>query len=292
MDNFKKSIDRQITFNQGKNILHNKPGPFRFISETTGGVGKMTDMDNASLQVLIDYTTYKALEEFCRVNQYYSFNTEAKEELRGIYADLFEAVKADVREEVDSHEHYVRLRNWLIKYNAFAGNLYGESGENIEPVACSEYSAHIQVDILQVDSENILQPVLDIGCGKQGMLVSHFMSKGIEACGIDRFSFTRPNLFTADWLEYDYGVSKWGTVISHLGFTNHFSHHNLREDGNYLAYGKTYMKILQSLKIGGSFHYAPGLPFIEKYLDDQRYALTVHPIEGHDFKTVVIKRLA
>ena len=79
--------------------------------------------------------------------------------------------------------------------------------------------------------------------------------------------------YATDWLEYDYGEEKWGTIISNLSFSNHFNHHNLRENGNYIEYGKTYMNILYSLKIDGSFHYAPDLPFIEKYLDGNQFEL-------------------
>ena len=134
-------------------------------------------------------------------------------------------------------------------------------------------------------------PVLDIGCGKQGKLVNYLSSKGIEAYGIDRFSFTTSNLITADWLEFDYGIKKWGTIISNLGFSNHFKHHHLREDGNYIEYGKTYMNILNSLKVHGNFHYAPDLPFIEKYLDNKHFEMIRSEISEYDYKAIIIKRL-
>jgi len=51
------------------------------------------------------------------------------------------------------------------------------------------------------------------------------------------------------------------------------------------------MDILNSLKIGGSFHYAPDLPFIERYLDKNKYQLSARNIGGYDFKATVIKRL-
>jgi hypothetical protein len=51
------------------------------------------------------------------------------------------------------------------------------------------------------------------------------------------------------------------------------------------------MDILKSLKIGGRFHYAPDLPFIELYLDKQQYKIEKYEIGDFDFKTTVIKRL-
>ena len=120
--------------------------------------------------------------------------------------------------------------------------------------------------------------------------VNYLKNQGIEALGIDRFKFTASNLITVDWLEFDYGKEKWGTIISNLGFSNHFNHHNLREDGNYIEYGKTYMNILNSLKVGGRFHYAPDLPFIEKYLDNKQFDLRKYEINEYDFKTTKIKK--
>jgi hypothetical protein len=51
------------------------------------------------------------------------------------------------------------------------------------------------------------------------------------------------------------------------------------------------MEILKSLKIGGSFHYAPDLPFIELYLDEKQYQVAKHGIGQFEFKTTTIKRL-
>ena len=41
-------------------------------------------------ETLIGYDTDKATEEFCWINQYHSFNTKAKNDLRNIYAELFD----------------------------------------------------------------------------------------------------------------------------------------------------------------------------------------------------------
>ena len=114
---------------------------------------------------------------------------------------------------------------------------------------------------------------------------------GIEAYGIDRFSFTDRFLLQADWLEYSYGTEKWGTITSNLGFSNHFKHHHLRADGNFIEYGKKYMEILKSLKIGGSFYYAPDLQFIEEHLDTGQFRIEHYPIDAYDFKTTRLTRL-
>ena len=165
------------------------------------------------------------------------------------------------------------------------------AGNTIDPVACSEYSPELQIEILQLDLEHLIQPVLDIGCGSHGFLVKYLEKRHVDIFGIDRYKFTSANLITADWLKYDYGKEKWGTIISNLGFSNHFNHHNLRENGNYIAYARTYMNILHSLRVGGFFYYAPALPFIERYLENQQFEIKQHEIVGGDFMATTIKRL-
>jgi len=293
MDKFFKNIDKQIAFNQGKNIFFDQEAKaLKFLAGTINAIDDITDIGKEYENILINYTTEKVLEEFCRVNQYFTFNHQAKDDLRKIYRDLF----SDLRDRKESKEkiskmHYQNLKKWLVKTNPFAEKIYPNEDEIVEPVYCAQYSPGLQIDILQVDIDRLMEPVLDIGCGKNGNLVNYLCENGIEAYGIDRFSFTVPNLFSSDWLEYNYGIEKWGSVISNLGFSNHFRHHHLREDGNYLEYGKTYMKILNSLKTGGCFHYSPDLPFIEQYLGNDQFDLLKYGNGEYGFKTSVIRRL-
>jgi hypothetical protein len=161
----------------------------------------------------------------------------------------------------------------------------------IQPVPCAEYKADLQIQVLHLNPHTLIEPVLDIGCGKQGTLVSHLSKLGIKALGIDRYQFSESNLIYSDWLAFNFGNKKWGTIISHLSFSNHFKHHHLRDDGDYLAYAKKYIEILHSLKIGGSFHYAPDLPFIETYLDRKQFCIDKFELGVFEFKTTRITRL-
>lgn len=292
MKTFLKSIDNQIEFNRGKNIFLDNLDEFKFTNEIFLIVSTLDELDSNSKKFLIEYTTDKVIEEFCRVNQYYSFSSNTKNDLRIIYSQLFDKIqtKAYSLEEIPK-QHYENLKDWIKKNNLFAETYYKTEDKQVVPVACAEYSPELQFNILHLDISNIIQPVLDIGCGKQGYLVNYFLKQKIECIGIDRLSFNNSNLINADWLEYNYGKDKWGTIISNLGFSNHFIHHNLRKDGNYIEYAKTYMNILNSLKTGGSFHYAPDLPFIEKYLDNSQYSIKKFDITNYDFKAVKIKKL-
>ncbi len=292
MNRYLKHIDQQIEFNQGKNILQDDSHlSLKFIDETIRAISALGESDTETEEFLIDYTVAKVLEEFCRINQYYTFEKLAINDLKLIYRELFRdiRVRKDVLDKV-SKNHYAKLKHWLLKTNSFAGKLYAGT-DLIEPVACEEYSAELQVSILGIEPGRLTEPVLDIGCGRQAKLVGYLCKLGIEAYGIDRFSFSTANLINTDWLEYSYGIKKWGTIISNLGFSNHFKHHNLRQDGNYLGYARKYMEILNSLQPGGTFHYAPDLPFVESYLNKTEFRVVKHHIGEFDFKASHLIRL-
>lgn len=293
MEEFFKKIDKQFALNRGKNIfLDDHEVNLIFGEETINSISKINEFDIRHQQVIIEYLTDKAIEEFCRTNQYYSFSSQSKSDLRNIYNSLIKRIKSESGTlDKIRNDHYKSLKQWLIQYNSFAAKLYSEAENDIIPVVCSEYSAELQLAVLNINTRDLNRPVLDIGCGKQGILVKHLNNLGFEAIGIDRFSFTEKELITSDWLEFNYGLNKWGIIISHLSFSNHFKHHHLREDGNFLSYAKTFLSILKSLKEGGRFHYAPDLPFIEMYLDKNIYNIEKYEIGEFDFNTTVITRL-
>lgn len=293
MKMYQDHIDRQFEFNQGKNLFYNGIlNSLRFSPTTLNAIEKIDLFDSDTENLLIDNLTHRAVQEFCKVNQYYTFDKQAYLILRSLYVDLFANIKKR-KSSIESiaEMHYENLIKWLQETNSFAEKIYSSKGEMIESVACSEYSPDLQIDILQIDIDQIIEPVLDIGCGKLGNLVLFLRQKGIDAFGFDRFAYDNLALGSSDWLEYKFGKDKWGTIISNLGFSNHFQHHHFRNDGNFMEYAKKYVDILNSLKIGGTFHYAPDLPFVEQYLDKDKYQLTTCNIGNYEFRSTRIKRL-
>lgn len=291
MKEFLENIDKQIEFNQNKNIFLDNLDIFKFAKETVIAISNVDQLKSNTKPFLINYATDKAIEEFCRVNQYYSFDLKAKNNLKGIYSDLFEDIQLNKFSIEDlSKRHFEKLRSWLKESNSFAEKIYKNADKKVTPVACFEYTPELQISILKIDINTLINPFLDIGCGANGHLVNYLKDQGVDAHGIDRYVFPYSNFETADWLEYNYGKERWGTIVSNLGFSNHFNHHNLRKDGKYIEYGKTYMNILHSLKIGGSFHYAPDLPFIENFLDYDCFTITKYVVNRYDFKATIIKR--
>lgn len=293
MKRLHNNIDKQINSNRGKNLFcGNLNESLKFIPGTVDAINNLGNIDEDSANMLIDYVTNRALEEFCRVNQYYSIQHEAKQHLRNIYAELFSNIKnKEMPVGSISEKHYNNLKKWLQESNPFAEKIYSSKGELVEPVLCAEYSPELQLEILRIDTTHLKEPVLDIGCGKGGKLVIYLHGLGIEAYGFDRFAFDNLFLTNSDWFEFTFGIEKWGTITSNMGFTNHFTHHHFRNDGCYIDYAKKYMDILNSLKPDGSFHYAPDLFFIEQYLDVSKYQLTSKKIGDYSFKSSIVKRL-
>jgi hypothetical protein len=286
-------VDRQIEHNKGKNLFYFDAGKtLYFTDETINQIESFNEISMEDGILLIDYATRKTLQEFCRVNQYLSFNKQSVRDLRCMYRLLLTSIKNKRRLPGRiSVDHYDRLKQWLQSSNPFAAKIYPRSQIDIQPVHCAEYEAELQTGVLQLELDQLTEPVLDIGCGTQAKLVKAFQVAGYNAYGIDRFANDLENITTADWLDFKYGVKKWGTIISHLGFSNHFNHHNLRKDGLFVLYARKYMEILESLKPGGRFHYSPSLPFIENYVDVNKFRMIQYPVDGVGLKTTVLTRL-
>jgi hypothetical protein len=293
MDTLIKHIEKQFESSLGKNILTRDANLcLQFINGTDTFLEKLFQLNNQDLSILIDFITNKSIEEFCNQNQYYSFDSKSVKELNKVYYCLFFELKNKKKDLIAiSNEHYTRLRKWLIESNPFALKLYSTGEKEIEIVPCSEYSLLEQIEVLQIDLTEIQEPILDIGCGKSKKLINYFNSIGLNAYGIDRITNDSSNSKRIDWLEFEYKENSWGTIVSNLGFSNHFKHHNLRIDGNYIAYAKKYMLILESLKPGGKFHYAPDLPFVEEFLDKSKYRLIRHEITNTGYFGVKILKL-
>lgn len=285
-------IDKQILMNRGKNLFFNKPGNILELANSSYSLFKqLKELTNECIPALIDYTVNQVVIELCRMNQYYNFGSEDKLELRNIYSDFITTLKVNKKitaEMIDDHERV--FKSWLYNTNPFSRSIYNNKDLFIEPVICSEYSVEIQLSIFRIQIDQLKNPILDIGCGKNAQLVEYLKMKGFECYGLDRFSNSRSYISNTNWLEYDYGNEKWGTIISNLGFSNHFTHHHLRENGNYMDYAKTYMKILKSLKPGGSFYYAPDLTFIEHLLNKEEYMISNYRVNNCGYMATKIKK--
>jgi len=306
LDDFKKTVEQQLIHNHDKSLFYELANgkmvinPSRetiqlFIQKAKEISKFIVDAKVAgTYQRLLQFIADQSMNLFVEVNQYLDFNGENYHRLQNIYSDLFESIcalsdrKKITQIEIDClfSNHYKMLQAFLLESNgAEILKKYKESPVLFK-VECSEYTPEFQLELLKINLDTIKQPVLDIGCGPQANLV-HFLKKnGIQAFGMDRNVKPSDNLFKLNWLECTFKSNNWGTVISHMAFSNHFTHHHLKVDGNFESYAHKYMEILNSLKLGGSFFYAPGLSFIEELLMESNKSFAV---DANDYSTKVIR---
>jgi len=290
MQQIEQHINTQLKYNSGKNLYAQKDRLFRFMVLPDSIMQNLKYMTKREENALISMTTAKSLEAFYKLNQYYYFSNGDKEKLKTIYTNLFQYLKDNNDLSMYEEKHYNYLRKYLAETNPFAPKLYADKNEILQDVVCEEYNALLQLDLLHIDLDSIEEPVLDIGCGKNGELVKFLRKSGIEAFGFDRSMSDTAYCKNSDWFDFKFEKVKWGTIISNLGFSNHFNHHHFRSDGNYIEYAQTYMQVLHSLKLGGTFHYAPGLPFVEKFLDKKKFDICTHEVLNTNYKTTIIKK--
>jgi hypothetical protein len=130
-------------------------------------------------------------------------------------------------------------------------------------VTSATYSPELQLAVLGL-APSMAEPILDVGCGSDAALVRYLRQAGKSAQGID---VRAPSDATrASWLSFDYGPPRFGTITSHLGFTLHFMHQEMKRSELAFEYARAYMRIVRSLAKGGTFAYIPGVPFIEALL--------------------------
>ncbi len=114
---------------------------------------------------------------------------------------------------------------------------------------CSEYSIDLQKSILRYNFDDLAEPILDIGCGENAYFITECIRNGKRCTGIDQYISKEYSntILCRNWLEFEYTSSFWGTIISHMAFTNHFIYHLKHRTTVLEEYEKTYFKILNSL---------------------------------------------
>ncbi|MFC7439885.1 hypothetical protein [Laceyella putida] len=223
-------------------------------------------------------------DSFITTNQYINFRQRDIRQLERLMRSLLtQLAQLYEQGEITPHDleqlfnqHALRVSRLLLETNGVQVFQLVDHQLMLRRVPCAEYEASFQLDLLRIKVDDLREPVLDLGCGAQAMLVRALREQGIEAYGLERLEqIDRPFIYAANWLDFHFVPDKWGTIISNMAFSNHFWHHHIRKDGDYAAYAQKYMEILRSLQVGGCFIYAPGLPFIEGILEESGDSYTV-----------------
>jgi hypothetical protein len=288
----KEIILHQLNLNKQKNILFKNPEAI--LDVNSGFISALRQCNKAETdEELVEFTAGELVRAIYRVNQFINVSTDKKEELKNIYRSSRNLIsKSDNIKETLYKHHYPALSGWLSSLYPPLIREYLRDQKEIGHIICEEYSAEFQLKILRVDADSVLQPVLDIGCGRNANLVNYLRQNNIEAFGIDRLVENETGyIVNADWLTYNFNSKKWGTIISNAAFSNHVMYTAKYEKDKLKDYLLKYNEIINSLKPGGEFIYAPGLPFIEERLDRRKYKINISSITGSYWLTNVKKNV-
>ncbi len=273
------AVQRQLKLNQAKNLLHSdisllldiEPTFLAALEEALRTPEPLLHKEH--LMRLVSFTVEWLIERVYSINQYLQVDRSSRESLQEIY--LLTWGKLLVSKDVEKtlrRFHYPLLAEWIRKLYPDGIKTALASKPGIGSVICRNYSAKFQLDLFGLDPRAIMQPVLDIGCGASAELVRHLRRSGIEAYGLDRsLKAKKPYLLQGDWLQTAFEAGKWGTVISHLAFSNHFIYVEKFDEAQISRYIDKYREILYSLKPGGLFAYAPTSSALEKGAVERRF---------------------
>lgn len=277
------SIQAQFADNSRKNFFYNESDRIRHFSELTRNIIENNREELISIDIagksnqFVDFFTQQAVKVFCNANQYIDLRKADITDLHTIYKTLWNEIIRQLKNATIDFEaleklHIARIRQWLLRTNPFLCEMNNSNSPKIINVVCEEYSSELQLELLGINLENLMEPIIDIGCGASATLVNYLRSLGIEAYGIDRLVSPQHSfLYPVNWFEFEFVPNCWGTIISNLSFTIHFINHHHRKDSNYEEYARKYMEIINSLKVQGTYFYAPSLPMIESYLPTDKF---------------------
>jgi len=222
-------------------------------------------------------------------NQFVPVSAEAFRILRAIYDTMLResqdvlssAASLRAMEEGVMHvlnNHHDRLRLFFAALCAETAGASSPTEVLLRSVPCEQYSPEAQLSILALDEHDLLEPILDIGCGSNGSLVQWLRARGLDATGVDRTVPSVPGFLNADWHDAPLDPGTWGTVVAHQSLSLHFLFHHNNGTTVSTRLASLYMRILASLKTGGRFCYAPSIPEFESVLA-QRPDVTLRYID-------------
>ena len=221
-------------------------------------------------------------------NQYIYFDTEALKDLKEIYQNFYSGLLKSQNQQGTIKIHHNNIRNFLARTNPFLEIINSNDEKNVKTFLCSEYSSGFQLNLFNVRIQDIIEPVLDIGCGEHANLVNYLNNLGVIALGIDRKTTKQSYAIECDWFDFNFGERKYGTIFSNNAFSIHFIN-ALNKNQNVPIYNRLFFNILNSLKAGGSFYYAPSIPFIEKYINGEEYTVSHQRVHDNLYTTKILK---
>jgi hypothetical protein len=290
-------IKEQLRNNSGKNLFYPKyedvleinPSLIRELER----IKDSPDMELYELEIenYINETVYTLIKEIYEINQFVNVSKQNLEEVKKIYRDTWESIKKkDSVEKILYTEHYPKLSAWLSGIYPEEFHYPMRNQKLINKIVCKEYTPELQLNILSLLVSEITEPFLDIGCGENANLVNYLRENSKEAFGFDRIiKLENKYLQRSDWFDYEYGKQKWGTIISNMALSNNFIYTANYKMESLDEYKKLYLRILDSLLLGGIFIYAPSFKKYEEELDLEKYKVKNIPASKELYLTKIEK---
>ncbi|MGN1012889.1 MAG: hypothetical protein ACI4ON_03560 [Clostridia bacterium] len=275
-----------LTFFEGKSfenlILNKRNTEYKEKFENEYREKIINEMNTDKYSKVMDKLSKSFLTNLVKGTTNKKFTKEDCNAILEIYHKLIENI-SDFNKDYEriALEHYTEVRNFINEF----------TNRKEDNISSSSYSPEFVLSILDVKENEIKGKSLDIGCGKEGKLVEYLKSKGVDSYGIDMECDDTDRLEQEDWLLKDYPENTYDLITSNLTFTKHFNDANSEEqnDEECIEYAQCYMKILNSLKVGGKWHYVPAVTFIEELLPEDRFEVTNSFINENIMRTVIKK---
>ena len=213
-----------------------------------------------------------------KINQFQALSEATKQSINQVSLQWLSELRdqGSVQSRTQAEEYIqTTTRTYLQKLEA---NCVDSNGS--QPIS-EEYTVELQLRVLHLSPNEIREPVLDLGCGKDATLVYWLKCQGKSALGIDLCANPERGCIGVDWFKFPFVPGYFGTIVAHLSFSLHFLKHHLDPKGDAESFAKQYMSMLRALKAGGRMVYAPGLPFIEKLLPARTYRVSRFPVEDY-----------
>ena len=248
---------------------------------------------SSAVQELVEHCIDSTKRYTYERNQFVNFTAEYDELLNAKYVDFIQQTRAALQEsdtqaslELAMVEvlktHHERLRLIMASYCVTYQDNDLHANPLLRTVPCEEYSTGFQLSILGLDIHDLIEPVLDIGCGSNGALVHYLRERGISAYGVDRLAPDGPFFFKSDWFEFDHALQTWGSILAHQSLSTHFIYAYLHQPVSIEKFARFTMKILNTLQTGSFLSYAPGMPFFESQIEKMKqFSLTRQKISMH-----------
>jgi hypothetical protein len=291
------NINRQLKANKSKNLLYaNVDQTMDIEPDFLAALEKLLDtaageMPDGVSPEMVSFAAKALLKRVNAVNQYIQVSDQKVAELEEIYRQTWQVMvqTRNVRTTLREY-HYPKLSQWVATLYPKEFRKHLRYKPEVGHVVNEEYSAEFQIELFQLDILQMRAPVIDIGCGNQANLVRYLRSRGIDAYGFDRtLEVHEPYLEQIDWFVYPFRKDSWGTIISNMAFTNHLNYAYLHDVSQLEFYLLRLKDILESLVIGGSFFYAPALPFVEDRLAPESYRVERKLTAGEIFVSAITR---